>query len=138
MREAAADGANLIGLTESELQNLLGAPSSRRDIGTDVWLVFATSDFTLRARCSESGDANRCVSWTAVFPDGLRLLSEAAGLVGLWPLVQPDENADEVEAPLIRRRLSMPGRAMVHSFTAAIRNGRIVSVSAFDEAPDWT
>ena len=137
MREGVTDGANLIGLTESELEATLGRPSSRRDMATDVWLVYALPDLTLRVRCSRSGDVSRCASWTAVFPRGIRTLSEAAGLVGLWPQVKPDEDASDVDAPLIRRRLAGPDGDLAHSFTAGIRNALIVSVSAFDEEPDW-
>lgn len=131
------DGARLIGLTESELQSLLGTPLSRREMDAEVWLVFAGDDLTLRVRCDRSGDPARCASWTAVFPGGFRMLSEAATVVGLWPQVHPDEDASGLAEPLIRRRLDPAGRDAVHSFTATVRNGRIVSVSAFDEAPDW-
>ena len=131
------DGASLIGLTESELQSVLGTPLSRREMDADVWLVFAGNDLTLRVRCERSGDAARCASWTAVFPGGFRMLSEAATVVGLWPQVHPDEDAAGVSTPLIRRRLDDPERGSVHSFTATVRGGRIVGVSAFDELPDW-
>jgi len=131
------DGASLIGLTEAELQSMLGTPLSRREMDADVWLVFAGNDLTLRVRCDRSGDAARCASWTAVFPGGFRMLSEAATVVGLWPQVHPDEDAAGVTAPLIRRRLDRPEPGAPQSFTATVRDGRIVGVSAFDEPPDW-
>ena len=137
VREAAADCSSLIGLTESELTAILGPPSSRTDVGDDAWLIFALPDVALRLRCSRAGDTLRCASWTAVFPAGFRSLSAAAAAVGLWPQVQPDENAGEVGVPLIRRRLDGPDRGLGQSFTASIRGGLIISVSAFDEPPDW-
>ena len=122
-------------MTEAEAVGRLGAPTARRVAAGDVWLVFELSACTLRARCSGS-TTSRIASWTATFSRGYDCLREAVDLLGLWPAAAPDEIAVRCEHPLIRRALPRPD-GEVHTLTATVREGRVVAVSVFDEAPDW-
>ena len=131
------DCAGLIGFTEDQLRDHLGSASSRREPGGDTWLVFRSSDLTLRVRCRDSGDGSRCASWTASFAEGFYSLAEAADAVGLWPASGPDEVAAEVTTPLIRRSLPCPERSLVYSLTATVRGGLFTQITVFDETPDW-
>jgi hypothetical protein len=110
---------------------------TRRAVGESLWLVFDRSDLRIRVLCrSDPEDLPRVASWTATFAAARSSLADAAGAVGLWPSVAPDEAAADVSVPLIRRPLPVSG-GRVHSFTATIRSGRITGVSVFDEPPDW-
>ncbi len=129
--------AGLIGFTEFELHNHFGTASSRREIGGDAWLIFRSSDLTLRVRCRNSGDGSRCASWTASFDEGFDTLASAAAAVGLWPACEPDEVAGEVRTPLIRRAIPCPERSAVFSLTATVRDGLFTQIAVFDETPDW-
>jgi len=128
--------AGLVGLAEPELIRRFGAPSVRRDVGADTWLVFGSADVALRVRLSGSTPP-RVASWTASFETGFRLLSEAARAVGLWPAAAPDQEATAVGTPLVRRPLPCPASGRVHSLTATVRHGLFTALSVFDEPPDW-
>ena len=132
-----ADCAGLIGLTELQLRDNFRSASSRREIGEDVWLIFQSSDLTLRVRCRDSGDGSRCASWTASFDEGFDTLAGAAAAVGLWPACEPDEVACETLTPLVRRSLPCPERSLVFSLTGTIRSGLFTQIAVFDESPDW-
>lgn len=133
------DCAGLIGLCEAELTSRLGEPVTRRTVGPDAWLIFDSTDLQLRVRCAPNGDGLtlRVASWTASFEIGFDTLGAAARSVGLWPIAAPDESADCVAMPLIRRPIPCPARGAVYSLTATIRHGRFTRVSVFDEEPDW-
>ena len=131
--------AGLIGLCEAELTSRLGEPVTRRTVGSDAWLIFDSPDLQLRVRCAPNGDGRtlRVASWTASFEIGFDTLGDAARSVGLWPIAAPDESADCVVMPLIRRPIPCPARGAVYSLTATVRHGRFTRVSVFDEEPDW-
>ncbi|MDH3296888.1 MAG: hypothetical protein OEM23_03315 [Gemmatimonadota bacterium] len=131
------DLSGLIGRTEPQLTSLLGPPKSRRETGADVWCVFAPADLECRVRFRDADGGRRCASWTASFADGFRTLADATSAVGLWPAASPDESAESVHAPLVRRAIRGPEDRLVYSLTATVRNGRFAQISVFDEAPDW-
>ena len=133
------DCAGLIGLCEADLTSRLGEPVTRRTVGSDAWLIFDSPDLQLRVRCAPNGDGRtlRVASWTASFEIGFDTLGDAARSVGLWPIAAPDESADCVVMPLIRRPIPCPARGAVYSLTATVRHGRFTRVSVFDEEPDW-
>lgn len=135
----AWDCRGLIGAREPILLERLGAPTTRRCLGTELWLVYEEPGRILRARLSSEGDraGRQLASWTVGFADGFATLGEIAGAVGLWPMVSPDILASRVDSPLVRRALPDPESPAVHSLTASVRAGRFVQIAAFDEAPDW-
>lgn len=126
----------LLGLTEPDLAARFGAPSSRRVVDSDVWLVFRSKKMNLRIRLAGTKPP-RVSSWTASFLSGFHSLSDAARAVGLWPDAGPDEDASLAGAPLVRRPLPCPDSDRVYSLTATVRHGLFTAVSVFDEAPDW-
>lgn len=150
----------LLGTSAARLPTLLGEPAASRRAGRERWYVFEASGVRLRVRCAPRGlepagegasrpggrasgegagpDAPRVVSWTATFREGHRSLRSAASAVGLWPDCAPDARASAAGDPLIRRPLPDPGGGRPASLTAAVRNGRVVSITAFDEPPEWT
>ena len=136
---------------EVELRGVLREPASRllealpAEPATDRWrrgerwLVFELDDLSLRVRCEESGgdgEGGRVASWTATFRQPPASLREAAELVGMWPELAPDTDAAG-SSPMIRRPLPAGDGETVHSVTAAVRDGGIVQMTAFDEPPDW-
>lgn len=124
---------------ESLLRRLPVDPSTDRTRAGDRWLVFEADGLSLRVRCEEdeAGGGSRVASWTATFESPPSSLRAAAGRLGLWPEVAPDAAPGTGES-MIRRPLGADGDGPVHSLTAAVRDGRIVQVTAFDEPPDWT
>ncbi len=131
---ASCDG--LVGLTEDDLTRRFGEPTSRRVLGHDTWVVFASEEMSLRIRLAGS-PVPRVASWTATFEIGFRQLSDAARTVGLWPAAGPEEDASGITLPLVRRPLPCPDSDRVYSLTATVRHGRFKALSVFDEAPDW-
>ena len=136
---SALDCGGLIELTEQEVTARLGKPGVRRVLNEDLWLVFESPELRLRVRCVPAGGdvEPRIASWTASFRVGHETLAGAARAVGLWPVVAPDESADQVIDPLLRRPVPCPVRNTVYSFTASVRRGLFTGVSLFDEEPDW-
>lgn len=49
--------SGLIGADAAELDARLGTPDARREIGTEVWLVYRRPEATLRVRCVGAGAA---------------------------------------------------------------------------------
>lgn len=138
----AWDCRGLLGQDEGTLQERLGAPTTRRALGADLWLVFQEPGRVLRARLSNPAGSDagpRLASWSATFADGFPTLREIAAATGLWPIVEPDVRASRVEGPLVRRALPDPecSPTTTHSLTASVRGGRFVRIAAFDEPPDW-
>lgn len=119
------------------LEALPTEPATDRRRRGERWLVFELDDLSLRVRSEESEEGERVASWTATFREPPASLREAAELVGMWPELAPDAVA-ESGAPMIRRPLPAAGGETVHSVTAAVRDGNIVQMTAFDEPPDWT
>lgn len=119
------------------LDSVPGEPATDRRRGGDRWLVFDLPDVSLRVRCEASGGRSRVASWTATFRgDPPASLREAAEMVGMWPELAPD--AGPGDGPMLRRRLETGADGRGHSATAAVRDGGIVQITAFDEPPDWT
>ena len=136
---------------EIELRGMLREPASRllaalpaepatdRRCRGERWLVFEFDDLSLRVRCQEGeggGEGGRVASWTATFRQPPASLREAAELLGMWPELAPDADAAG-SSPMIRRPLPAGDGETVHSVTAAVRDGGIVQMTAFDEPPDW-
>lgn len=139
----------MTGARALELRGMLRAPASRllravpsepvadRRRRGDRWLVFELAGLSLRARCEEVDEAERVASWTATFREPPATLRGAAERVGLWPELAPDAAARE-SGPVLRRPLPSEEDDIVHSATAAVREGGIVQLTVFDEPPDWT
>ncbi len=126
----------LVGLAEDDLTRRFGESTSRRTLGPDTWVVFASEKMSLRIRLT--GDpVPKVASWTASFAIGFRHLSDAARTVGLWPAAGPEEDASGITLPLVRRALPCSGSDRMYSLTATVRQGRFKALSVFDEDPDW-
>lgn len=121
---------------ERFLEGLPVDPATDRRSRSERWLVFELEDLSLRVRCEEAGGDERVASWTATFREPPATLREAAELVGMWPELAPD--AEAAGAPMIRRPLPGGDGGTVHSVTAAVRDGGVIQMTAFDEPPDWT
>lgn len=119
------------------LEGLPASPATDRRSRGERWLVFELEGVSLRVRCEEAGDGERVASWTATFREPPATLRSAAERVGLWPELAPDEAAAG-SAPMLRRPLPGGDGETVHSVTAAVRDGGIIQLTAFDEPPDWT
>lgn len=137
---SAWDCRGLVGADEPTLLARLGAPTTRRCLGTELWLVFEEPGRIFRARLSKAAGRDsrpQLASWTATFADGFATLGEIAGATGLWPIAEPDILASRVDGPLVRRKLPDPENSTLHSLTASVRAGRFVQIAVFDEPPDW-
>lgn len=133
--------AELRGVLRAPADRLLEAvsipPATDRRSRGERWLVFDLDGLSLRARCERTEEGDRVASWTATFREPPSTLREAAERVGMWPELAPDAEAAG-SAPMIRRPLSAGDGETVHSVTAAVREGGIIQMTAFDEPPDWT
>ncbi|HKK08664.1 MAG TPA: hypothetical protein VKA44_07250 [Gemmatimonadota bacterium] len=129
--------AGLLGAASGSLLGRLGPPSADTRTGEERWLRFEGAGWSLRVRLSGSASGERVSSWTLGLEPGVRTLRAAAEPVGLWPACAPDAAAPEVREPLLRRPLPDPGGGADRSLTASVRGGRVVALTAFDEAPDW-
>ncbi|MFB6240479.1 MAG: hypothetical protein ABEJ46_02770, partial [Gemmatimonadota bacterium] len=116
-----------------------GEPAADRRSRGERWLVFETDGVSLRVRCESPDDGRgggpeRVASWTATFRDPPGTLRAAAEALGMWPELAPDRDAAEA-GPMIRRPLPAGDGETVHSVTAAVRDGGILQMTAFDEPP---
>jgi len=138
---SGAGELSLRGLLREPAERLLGAvpvePATDRRRRGERWLVFDLPGLSLRVRCEEVEGGERVASWTATFREPPATLREAAERVGLWPELEPDARAAD-SGPMLRRPLPAADGGTVHSVTAAVREGGIVQMTAFDEPPDWT
>lgn len=134
--EAVVDLSDLVGLPEPALEERLGPPDVRRDVGSERWLVFRRSGLDLRVRCA--GPERTVRSWSATWHEPKPTLREAVEPLGLWPACAPDRRADELDAPLVRRVLEGPAAGGEHSLTAVPGPDGFRRVAVFDEPPDWT
>lgn len=134
-------GIDLGGLLRAPVGKLLEAlgdePVTDRRSRGERWLVFETGEMSLRVRCREMRGEQRVASWSATFREPRPTLRVAAEQVGLWPELEPDAEAAGSE-PMLRRPLPAGDGEAVHSVTAAVRDGGILQLTAFDEPPDWT
>lgn len=136
--EIEAEGASsldlrdLLGATAEAAIARFGLPAADRRAGGDRWLVFRNSAWSLRlrARPRRAGGPARVRSWTVAWPAGFDTLGDALRAIGLpGSSTVPDSGA---------LRLPLPdGAGRLHSLTASRREGRIRSISGFDEPPDW-
>lgn len=91
----------------------------------------------LRVRCRRDPEAGeRVASWSLRLTEPVATLREAASAAGLWPEMEPDVRAGDVDEPLVRRRLELPDGSGA-SATVGIRDGRFSRIAAFDEVPEW-
>lgn len=139
----------MTGTRTLEMRGMLRAPPGRllgvvpcepvtdRSRRGERWLLFELSDLSLRARCEETDEGERVASWTATFREPPATLRRAAERVGLWPELAPDAAA-RGSGPMLRRPLPSVDDDVVHSATAAVREGGIAQLTVFDEPPDWT
>ena len=127
----------------SVLWERFGAPDIDRRVGRERWLIYRSGEVSLRIRCTEpdplgptAGDEPRVASWTARFVTGHPSLRDAAVALDLWPVCAPDEIPGP-EDRILRRPLRDSAMKAMYSLTATIRDGRVVQMTAFDEAPEW-
>ena len=127
----------MLGMAGEDVRSRLGSPRSDRSVGCDRWLVYRSDGWGLRLRLAPLAAGTRPVvrSWTLELRDGGAELRPLLERLGLRP-AGAVESAPGAEGRLLRCAISSPaGEASV---TAAVLAGRIASVTAFDEAPDWT
>lgn len=134
--------AGLIGVDAAGLEDRLGPPDARREIGDDRWWVYRREAGTLRVRCvAVEPSGLRVASWTVTWDDPRPTLREAVEPLGLWPACAPDADVEDVEAEggrMVRRALSDPSSPRTHSLTAGVTVGGFDRVAAFDEPPEWS
>ncbi|WP_419163183.1 hypothetical protein [Candidatus Palauibacter sp.] len=125
---------DLIGEPADTASERFGRAIADRRVGEDRWLRFEGSDWSvrLRARSERPGAPARIRSWTVAFLHGFDTVEGAMRAAGLPP---PASRAGAGAGPL-RLPLS-DGAGRLHSLTASLRDGRIRSISGFDERPDW-
>lgn len=125
---------DFLGLSAAEVAERLGTAATDRVVGVDRWLVYDLPAGRLRVRLH--AESAVVASWTLTFNDGFTSLRDATEPLGLWPLAGPDQSAPDIERPLLRRAL--PGsHGRTNSLTVTVRDQRFISVSCFDEQPDW-
>ena len=143
---SSADGAllldlsSLVGLPEQELEDRLGAPDTRREVGPECWLIYGRSGLNLRVRCASDGSENerKVRSWSVTWSEPKATLRGATEPLGLWPACGPDRAAAELDAPLARRGLGGSSGSPRHSMTAVLGSGGFRRIAVFDEPPEWT
>ena len=135
--------SGLLGRPIGVLWERFGSPDVDRRVGRERWIIYESRHVTLRVRCAEpdpldsnADDEPRVASWTASFATGHPSLREAAVALDLWPACAPDEIPGP-EDGMLRRPLGDSEMKATYSLTATIRDGRVVQVTAFDEAPEW-
>ncbi len=133
----APDLGQVLGMGGEDVRSRLGSPETDRVIGRDRWLVYSTGEWRLRLRLSPASPATEPVvrSWTFEPTAGgsdLTALLRRLGVVAEGVI----DGAPGSAGRLMRCELAherVPG-----SLTARLTAGSISSVTAFDEAPDWS
>lgn len=118
------------------MRSRLGSPRSDRAVGRDRWLVYSSGSWRLRLRLrgTAGGDEPTVRSWTLDLEEGAEDLPSLLERLGVRP-TGPVDDAPAAGGGLLRCPLaSTSGPA---SLTARVLEGRITSITAFDEAPDW-
>ncbi len=101
-------------------------------------MVYEGGDWSLRIRLrpGAGGGLERVRSWTGSFEPGFESLSSACRALGIRPASPAPE--DYLDEPTVQRRaLPDPRSGAQHTLTARWRGGRLRSLTAFDEPPDW-
>lgn len=105
--------------------------------------MYALPGAKLRIRIGPvPGRGTRVRSWTVNFERGQPTLEDACSALGIRP--DPPHPADARPAggpngreSLLRRGYTDPRSGRIDSLTARTRGGAVVSVTAFDEPPEW-
>lgn len=134
--------AGLLGEPEEVVRGRLGEPAVARSVGLERWLVYERAGTSLRLRLAPvQGSVPVARSWTAAFEPGHISLDAACRAVGVTPApgdAPDDDSASERPGGgMLRRPLHDSSAARIHSLTAHTRGGRVRSLTAFDEPPDW-
>lgn len=83
----------------------------------------------------QEAEAGRVASWTVTFVrDGPRP-TEVGDRLGL--VLRAELEPAPEDSLLLRGPLSDPVSGKLHSLTARVLDGRLVSLTAFDEPPEW-
>ena len=129
-RTPGFDVRDLLGARAEAALERFGQPVADRRAGRDRWLVFEGpgGSLRLRARPRRPGASARIRSWTATFRHGFDTLADALRALGLEEPAPP---------PGVLRLPLRDAAGRVHSLTASTRDGRVRSVSGFDEPPEW-
>ena len=127
----------VLGMGGEELRARLGNPSSERTVGGDTWLVYSIPAGRLRIRlfAARSEDVAVASSWTfepSRPADSFDALLDMLNLSRVGPIDAPAASRGR----LLRAELG--GERVSASVTATVLDDRVASVTAFDEAPDWT
>lgn len=133
------DLSKLVGADEADLEERLGPPEARREVGRECWLVYRRRGLSLRVRCAPGGPAaGRTVrSWSATYDEARATLRQATEPLGLWPACGPDRRAADLDAPLARRGLPGASGGSERSVTAVVGPDGFRRVAVFDEPPEW-
>lgn len=122
----------LLGETAESALERFGTAEVDRALGEDRWMVFEGAGWSLRLRARpERFGAHAVVrSWTVSFDRGFESLADALAALGL-PEIGTGADPGSLRLPLT------DARGRVHSLTADERAGRVRSITAFDEPPEW-
>lgn len=135
---SALDLDGLLGAREEAVRDRLGEPAVDRRVGHERWLVYERADLTIRLRLESVAAVRALVrSWTVTFAPARDSLEDACDAVGVTPAAGDSLDALPSAAGMIRRPLPDAATGGVHSLTARARAGRVRSLTAFDEPPDW-
>lgn len=130
---------DLIGRPLNAVRSRLGPATVEKRLAEERWLVYDLPDARLRIRLGRDrrpgADSERVASWTMTFRrDGPRP-GEVTKLLGLR--VEDGFEPLPSDRGLLRCPITDPVSGDLHSLTARVRGGRLVELTAFDEAPDW-
>lgn len=136
---SALDLDGLLGVREEAVRDRLGEPAVDRRIGPERWLVYERADLTLQLRLEGGVVAAPSLvrSWTVTFATARDSLEDACDAVGVTPAAGDSLDAFPAAPGMLRRPLPDAATGRVYSLTARARAGRIRSLTAFDEPPDW-
>ncbi len=127
------DLGGLLGETEKTASERFGVVAVDRVLGEDRWMVFEGTGWSLRlrARPGRAGEPARVRSWTVTFEQGFATLEAACEALAL-PAPPPTADPRTLRFPFpdVRSR-------RIHSLTATVRRGLVLSLTGFDEPPDW-